>query len=181
MLKLNSLYFRCYFIFTQFFKNWCFKYLEYIKLPFFRLLSPMKNHKLFLTDHHLTTRWQLMTSVNPNTMICGPKCRGKNETGNILHSITWWIVSRNISGFTKTGVLNLSRVPSIIPLSGGNSSEIPIFFGSKFARNLQENFLAIFLDFQKRCSLGISLIADWLRKYFLKEINIRVFLCLNMI
>jgi len=85
---------------------------------------------------------------------------------------------RNISGFTKTGVLNLSRVPSIIPLSGGNSSEIPIFFGSKFFTALPRKFQAIFKDFQKRFSLGISLIADWLRKYFLKEINIRVFLCL---
>ena len=46
--------------------------------------------------------------------------------------------SRNISGFTKTGVLNLSRVPSIIPLSGGNSSETPIFFGTKFVTNLPE-------------------------------------------
>ena len=62
-------------------------------------------------------------------MISGSKCRGKNETGNNSHSRILSILNRNISGLTKTGVLNLSRVPSIIPLSGGNSSEFPIFFG----------------------------------------------------
>ena len=105
----------------------------------------------------------------------------KNETGSNSHSRILSILNRNISGLTKTGVLNLSRVPSIIPLSGGNSSEFPIFFVPKFAKNLLEYLPTIFRDFQKRFSLGISLIADWLRKYFLKEINIRVFLCLNMI
>ena len=62
----------------------------------------------------------------------------EKETGNIHYSRIQRSSSRNISGFTKTGVLNLSRVPSIIPLSGGNSSETPIFFGSKFVTNVLE-------------------------------------------